>query len=141
MEAQLTLELLLAEDDEGHALLLERALRRGGVRNGLRHFRDGEDLLTFLRRAAEEGEVRGRYLVLVDVQMPRLGGLGLLREFRADPRFRDLPVLVLSSAARAVEAEEACRLGAPVPLVKPLCLDGFLAAVEEVGCGAGIVRG
>ena len=81
-----SLSLLIAEDDEGHATLVQRNLRRGGLLAEVVHLRDGQELLDYVyRRAAwENRRLHGQLALLLDLNMPRLGGFEALQRLKMD---------------------------------------------------------
>jgi CheY-like chemotaxis protein len=108
-----TLRVLLVEDDEDHVFLIRRALADlAGVAVAVEVAADGEQALERLARARFEAGGLPQ-LVLLDLKMPRMGGLEVLGHLRADEITRDLPVVVLTSSEHREDREEALRLGRP----------------------------
>lgn len=133
MSAAPPLQILLVEDDHGHATLLKRTLRRGGLQGEVSCFEDGEDLFDFLRGPQAQANPSECYLLLLDLQLPRMNGLAVLRELRSDEALAGLRVLVLSTTERIHEVREARALGCPNLLTKPLDFDRFRKALEDLG--------
>lgn len=133
MTATPPLVLLLVEDDAGHATLFERTLRRGGMTNTLIRFSDGEQVLAFLREGGRRLEKR--YVLVLDLNLPRIGGLDVLRDLREDPDpgLAKLPAMVLSTTGNPEEAQEARALGCDEFLSKPVDFEGFVAALDGLG--------
>ena len=114
-----TLRVLLVEDDEDHVFLIRRALADlAGVAVAVEVAVDGEQALERLARARFEAGGLPQ-LVLLDLKMPRMGGLEVLGHLRADETTRDLPVVVLTSSEHREDREEALRLGATWFVCKP----------------------
>ncbi len=114
-----TLRVLLVEDDEDHVFLIRRALADlAGVAVAVEVAADGEQALERLARARFEAGGLPQ-LVLLDLKMPRMGGLEVLGHLRADDSTRDLPVVVLTSSEHREDREEALRLGATWFVCKP----------------------
>jgi two-component system, response regulator len=114
-----TLRVLLVEDDEDHVFLIRRALADlAGVAVAVEVAADGEQALERLGRARFEAGGLPQ-LVLLDLKMPRMGGLEVLGHLRADEITRDLPVVVLTSSEHREDREEALRLGATWFVCKP----------------------
>jgi two-component system, response regulator len=114
-----TLRVLLVEDDDDHVFLVRRALADlDGAVVAVEVAADGEQALERLARARFDAGGLPQ-LVLLDLKMPRMGGLEVLRHLRADERTRDLPVVVLTSSEHLEDREEALRLGATWFVCKP----------------------
>jgi two-component system, response regulator len=114
-----TLRVLLVEDDDDHVFLVGRALADlDGAVVAVEVAADGEQALERLARARFDAGCLPQ-LVLLDLKMPRMGGLEVLRHLRADERTRDLPVVVLTSSEHLEDREEALRLGATWFVCKP----------------------
>lgn len=127
--------ILLAEDDEADVMMTERALRANGLLNDVVVARDGVEALDYLRRrGAWEGRSGGLPgLLLLDIKMPRMSGLEVLREIRADPVLKVLPVVMLTSSRESPDVRTAYELGANAYVVKPVDFDEFTSAVGQIG--------
>jgi len=132
MTARPTLRVLLVEDDDDHVFLIRRAFRGlAGVAVTAEVARTGEQALDHLRRVRfEPGGLPE--LILLDLKIPRLDGLEVLRQLRADPTLQSLPVVVLTSSEREDDREQALRLGATWYLCKPLDGARFRAEVQQL---------
>jgi CheY-like chemotaxis protein len=128
--------ILLVEDDPDDEALTLRALRRGGVQHTLVVARDGVEALDYLFGA---GGYAGRDLkvmplvVLLDLKLPRLDGLEVLRRIRAEDRTRLLPVVILTSSDEERDRLEGYRHGANSYVRKPIDYDQFAEAVRQLG--------
>ncbi|MDP2989353.1 MAG: response regulator, partial [Kiritimatiellota bacterium] len=105
--------ILIAEDDEGHTELILEQLRSAGVSNEIIRFRDGQELWDYLmaegwRTSSHDG--RG-FLLLLDIVMPRLDGLEILRRIKTDQQWHDLPVIMLTTTNDPREIESCYTLG------------------------------
>ncbi|MDE2489655.1 MAG: response regulator [Elusimicrobia bacterium] len=127
MSAAQPVEILLVEDSPDDAELTLRALRRR-LANGVVHVRDGEEALSFL---LAEGHAPPR-LILLDLKMPKLGGLEVLARLRAEPRTRTVPVVVLTSSKEEPDVAAAYALGANSYIVKPVGFENFREAVSRI---------
>ena len=127
--------ILIAEDDEGHAILVRQNLLAAGLNNDVRHFRDGQAILDFLfrRGPGPHLEVGRFYLVLLDIRMPKVDGVEVLRRIKADPDLRRLPVIVLTTTDDAREVERCHELGCNVYIQKPVDYDKFAEAIRRLG--------
>ncbi|MEI6029779.1 MAG: response regulator [Synechococcaceae cyanobacterium ELA739] len=128
------LQLLLVEDNTADAELTMDALRAGGLVNTVKWVRDGAEALELLLGNAQEGTPRlDLKLVLLDLRLPRVDGLEVLKRIRADVRTRLLPVVVLTSSQEESDLVRAYDLGANSYLVKPVESEMFMKAVAELG--------
>lgn len=128
-------EILLVEDSDADAELVLRALRKGGVVNKVMRLRDGVEALEFLFREGAFIQRRGAQprLVLLDLKMPRLGGIDVLRRLKTDERTRAIPVVVLTSSAEEQDVAESYRLGVNSYLVKPVEFTAFTSVITKAG--------
>lgn len=136
------LVILLAEDDLGHATLVRRNLQRAGVANAIINVTDGQAALDFVRCAGDyAGRVRGGpLLLLLDINMPRLDGVEALRQLKADPATRQIPVVMLTTTDDPREIARCYALGCSVYVAKPVPYDQFVAAVQQLGLFLQIVQ-
>ena len=134
--------IVLAEDDDGHASLVQRNLERAGLANGLHRLKDGQEALDFLRG---EGDYAGRnpnqpVLVLLDIKMPRVDGIEVLRQIKADPRTALIPVVMLTTTDDPREIQRCYELGCSVYVTKPVDYQGFVEAIKRLGLFLQVVR-
>jgi CheY-like chemotaxis protein len=114
--------ILIAEDDENDALILERALRKGGFKNPFHFCRDGEDVISYLRG---QGHYQNRRIfpfpriLITDLKMPKLNGLEILKWLYHHQECNVIPKVVLTASTQATDIQEAYRWGANSYLVKP----------------------
>ena len=121
--------LLVVEDDPGHAALFLRSLRRAGVKNEVVVLEDGDRALEFLRAEHRPGGD----VMLLDLRLPGLDGIGVLTALRQDSLLTDLPVIMTSTTLDPKE-EEACHmLGCDCFVLKPIRHDAFLEALRRLG--------
>jgi CheY-like chemotaxis protein len=127
--------ILIVEDDEGHAILIRDNLEAAGLRHPIRHFRDGQAVLDFFLDAS--GRVvrghEGAYLVLLDIRMPKVDGIEVLRRLKSDPQLRKLPVIMLTTTDDSREVERCHELGCNVYIQKPVDYDKFSEAIRRLG--------
>ncbi|HTH47594.1 MAG TPA: response regulator [Candidatus Limnocylindria bacterium] len=129
-------EVLLVEDNPRDAEMTLRTLRRRNLANRIVHVKDGQEALDWLLGT---GAYAGRdvdilpKLVLLDLKLPKVDGLEVLRAIRADKRTRTLPVVVLTSSAEERDVVESYHLGVNSYIVKPVDFENFSAAVAELG--------
>ena len=126
--------ILLVDDNEDDVDLTLRALKRGQLTNPVVVARDGQEALDYL---FSEGEYAGEAhpspaVVLLDLNMPRIGGLDVLRRLRADERTRLQPVVVLTTSDEQRDIVDSYRLGANSYVRKPVDIDQFFRAIQEL---------
>jgi CheY-like chemotaxis protein len=116
------LTVLIAEDDDGHATLVRRNLKRAGLRSDPVHLRDGQDALDYVfRRGAWSGRrTHGPLAMILDLNMPRLGGVQVLEQLKTDRDRGRVPVFVLTTTDNPAEINRCYSLGASACLVKPV---------------------
>jgi len=127
--------ILLAEDNENDLELTLTALREKNVANEVAVVRDGAQAWDYL---CAQGPYAGRgegnpAVVLLDLKMPKVDGLELLRRMRQDVRFRAVPVVVLTSSREESDIVQSYQLGVNAFVVKPVAFDEFLDAVKNLG--------
>lgn len=121
--------ILLVEDNADDALLTQRAFRKNHIANEIILARDGVEALEVL--FAKDSELPA--VVLLDLKLPRLDGLEVLRRIRADPRTQLLPVVILTSSREEQDVVGSYRLGANSYVRKPVDFDHFVAATHQLG--------
>ncbi|MFP6558859.1 response regulator [Paraburkholderia sp. B3] len=142
--------IVLIEDDDGHATLVERNLRRSGVSNGFVRFSDGQEALDYFFGSAAAGgagapgvpsrEDLANVVVLLDLRMPRVDGFEVLRRLKADPATASVPVIVLTTTDDPREIERCYELGCNVYITKPVEYDAFIEAVRRLGFFLQVVK-
>jgi CheY-like chemotaxis protein len=123
--------ILIVDDDEGHAILIRENLESAGINNRIVHFRDGQAVLDFFaQRPADDKET---YLALLDIRMPKVDGIEVLRRLKADPKTGKLPVIMLTTTDDTREIERCYALGCNVYIQKPVDYDRFAEAIRRLG--------
>jgi two-component system, response regulator len=136
MNAQKSKHILLVEDNEDDVLLVERAMKKNHIVNEIRVARDGEEALEYL---FHNGELQGKKMVnlpvvtLLDIKMPKVDGLEVLREIRGSEKTNLIPVVVLTSSSEQQDLIESYKLGANSYVRKPVDFDRFLEASKQLG--------
>jgi CheY-like chemotaxis protein len=134
--------ILLAEDDEGHAFLVQQNLADAGLANRVVHVKDGQEALDFIHCAgAHLGRVpNGPLLLLLDINMPRVDGVEVLRRLKGDPTTDELPVIVLTTTDDPREVRRCYELGCSSYVTKPVDYDRFVEAIRRLGLFLSIVQ-
>jgi two-component system, response regulator len=129
-------EILLVEDNPADAELTVRALKKNNIANKIVVVTDGEEALDFIF-------FRGRYsnrktnsyprVILLDLKLPKVGGLEVLAEIKGNPKTRMIPIVVLTSSKEEKDIIESYKLGVNSYIVKPVDFDKFLVSVKDLG--------
>jgi CheY-like chemotaxis protein len=129
-----TLSLLMAEDDEGHAVLVRRSLRRAGLVSDPVHLHDGQELLDYVyhRGRWASRTLHEALAVILDLKMPRLGGMEVLERLKDDDDLARIPVFVLTTTDNPVELDRCYSLGAAACLVKPVDYGAFDEMIQRL---------
>jgi CheY-like chemotaxis protein len=134
--------ILIADDDDGHAFLVEDNLRRGGVNTKFLRFADGQEVLDFLfgRTKEPKFEREHPYLLLLDIRMPKVDGVAVLERIKSDPEMRKLPVIMLTTTEDPREVDRCHKLGCNVYVHKPVSFECFTQALEQLGRFVAMVK-
>jgi CheY-like chemotaxis protein len=128
-------DILLVEDSDADAEMIIRALRKGGVANKLMRVRDGVEAIDFMFREGaftDRSGIQPR-LILLDMKMPRLGGIDVLRRLKANVLTKTTPVVMLTSSAEERDIVESYNLGVNSYLVKPVNFLMFTDVISQAG--------
>jgi two-component system response regulator len=130
------IDILLAEDNAEDAEMTMRALRRNNLVNRLHWVKDGAEALDYLFRSgayAGPDAARPPKLVMLDIKMPKVDGIEVLRRLKADPATRAIPVVVMTSSNEERDVVESYRLGVNSYIVKPVQFEAFVETVAKIG--------
>lgn len=127
--------ILLVEDDPKDIELTLEALGEYNLVNGIEIARDGVEALDYLyRRGTFAERVEGNpVVILLDLKMPRLDGIEVLKQIKSDERMRVVPVVVLTSSRESLDLEECYKLGVNSYVVKPVRFTEFVDAIKQIG--------
>jgi len=127
--------ILVAEDDEAHALLIQSNLERAGISNEQIVFQNGRETLDFLfgRGTGRKREPDKPYLMLLDIRMPKVDGVEVLRQVKADPKLKRMPVIMVTTTDDPREIERCHELGCSSYVTKPVDYDQFVEAIRRLG--------
>jgi CheY-like chemotaxis protein len=136
------LVILLAEDDDGHAQLIRRNLKRAGVVNQVVRVRDGQEALDYLHRRGTfvDRPPRAPLLLLLDINMPRVDGVEVLKAIKADPATAQIPAIMLTTTDDPREVERCYQLGCSVYISKPVRYEDFVEALTRLGMFLEIIK-
>lgn len=123
-------EIVLIEDSEDDAGLIIRALKKHNLANHLLHLHDGEEAMKFL---FSENFRSFPKLILLDLKMPKVDGIEVLRKLKSDELRRVIPVVVLTSSKEERDIVESYKLGVNAYIVKPVDFDKFSLAIRDIG--------
>lgn len=134
--------IILAEDDEGHATLIQKNLKRAGFKNKFLRFIDGQEVLDFLfQRGNGAHRIPGKsYLLLLDIRMPKVDGIEVLRQIKHDPVLNKMPVIMVTTTDDPLEIDSCHSLGCNIYVTKPVEYAKFTDAVEKLGLFLSIVK-
>ncbi len=127
--------IIMIEDDEGHARLIEKNIRRAAVTNEIVPFADGTSALNYLLgpNGSAEVNVGRQFLILLDLNLPDMSGLDILRQIKANGHLKNVPVVVLTTTDDAQEIRNCYDLGANFYITKPVSYEGFANAIRQLG--------
>ena len=128
--------ILMADDDEEDLLLAKRALEACRLANDLHCVRNGEELLDYLYRRGEYAELANSPrpgLILLDLNMPRKDGREALQEIKADPEFRSIPIVILTTSKAEEDIYRTYDLGANSYITKPVTFNSLVEVMQSLG--------
>jgi CheY-like chemotaxis protein len=135
-------QIVMIEDDEGHALLIEKNIRRAGVNNPITPFGNGAEALKFLFGPDGSGLVnKGKpLLVLLDLNLPDMTGVDVLKRVKSNDHLRRVPVVVLTTTDDAAEIQRCYDLGCNVYITKPVNYENFANAIRQLGLFFSVIQ-
>jgi CheY-like chemotaxis protein len=136
MENLEKVEILLAEDNDRDAEMTLRALRKNNLGNSVHRVKDGAEALDFLFRTGEYADREPDSLprlILLDLKMPKLDGIEVLKRIKSEERMRSLPVVIMTSSNEERDVVESYRLGVNSYIVKPIDFPKFIEVVASIG--------
>ncbi len=134
--------IVMIEDDEGHARLIERNIRRSGVNNEIISFGNGTEAKKYLFGDSGTGPLHsGRaLLILLDLNLPDMTGMEILREIKRDKYLRTSPVVVLTTTDDSQEIKRCYELGCNVYITKPVNYESFANAIRQLGLFFSVIQ-
>jgi DNA-binding response OmpR family regulator len=127
--------IVMVEDDEGHARLIEKNVRRAGVNNEIVPFTNGNEALDYILGTDRTGDnIQNRYmLILLDLNLPDMSGLDILEKVKSNAHAKRLPVVILTTTDDEREIQRCYDMGANVYITKPVDYDSFANAIRQLG--------
>lgn len=134
--------IIMVEDDQGHARLIEKNIRRAGVNNELIAFVNGASALEYLLGSDGSGEISSRrqLLVLLDLNLPDMAGVDVLTSIKNNVHLKRTPVVVLTTTDDSREIQNCYDLGANVYITKPVNYEGFSNAIRQLGLFFSVIQ-
>jgi CheY-like chemotaxis protein len=136
--SQIPVEIVMIEDDPGHARLIEKNIRRAGVNNAIVHFESGTAALRHLFEPAIRNN--GPLLVLLDLNLPDMSGTDILEKIKSDDRLKHAPVVILTTTDDQREIQRCYALGCNVYITKPVEYETFATAIRQLGLFLSIMQ-
>ena len=134
--------IVMVEDDEGHARLIERNIRRSGVNNEILPFSNGTDAVRYLLGTDGTGaSQKGRaLLILLDLNLPDMSGIEILRQIKDNKYLKTTPVVVLTTTDDSHEVKRCYELGCNVYITKPVNYESFANAIRQLGLFFSVIQ-
>jgi CheY-like chemotaxis protein len=138
----LPVTIIMIEDDEGHARLIERNIRRSGVNNEIKPFTNGTDAVNYLFGADGSGENHKGHalLILLDLNLPDMTGIEILRQVKENKFLKSAPVVILTTTDDSHEIKRCYELGANVYITKPVNYESFANAIRQLGLFFSVIQ-
>ena len=138
----LPVKIIMIEDDEGHARLIERNIRRSGVNNDILPFVNGTEAVSYLFGADGEGLAhKGEaLLILLDLNLPDMTGIDILKRVKESRYLKSTPVVVLTTTDDAIEIKRCYELGCNVYITKPVNYESFANAIRQLGLFFSVIQ-
>ncbi len=127
--------ILIAEDDMGHAGLIMKNLKNSTIKNKMLHFRNGKEVLNFLfkKREMPYKEENESYILLLDIRMPKIDGIEVLRQIKLSNELSEIPVVIVTTTDNPRTIKECQELGCNQYVVKPINYDNFVETINKLG--------
>ncbi len=126
--------IVIGEDDKGHALLIKKNLERSGISNPIVHLEDGQQIIDYFYEKLNNGQLyKSGYILLLDIQMPKLGGIEVLNKLKSHSELRKVPVIMITTTDNPKEIEECHNLGCSSYIVKPIDYTKFIDIIKRLG--------
>ena len=135
------IKILIAEDDDGHASLIRRNLQRAGIINEIVRFQDGNEVVEYLFQSGEVKRENGLpLLLLLDIRMPKMDGVDVLKKLKQDPELKKMPVIMITTTDDPREVDKCHDLGCSSYVIKPVDYEQFVEAIKQLGMFLKVVK-
>ncbi|MDD4991423.1 MAG: response regulator [Paludibacter sp.] len=136
------LVILIAEDDDGHAELIHEGLVDSGVRNRIARFPNGQEVWNFLSQTGGDvvRDPEKNYLLLLDINMPIMDGIEVLKRMKSDNDLKDIPVIMLTTTDDPREVEVCYKIGCNIYINKPVDFVKFTDTLKRLGLFLQVVK-
>jgi CheY-like chemotaxis protein len=126
--------ILIAEDDDGHFLLIKKHLKEMGFKSRVIRFIDGQEILDFLLEYDKKEDDTGQhnYLLILDIRMPKMNGIEVLEQIKKYPKLKTIPVVMLTSSDSPVDIKRCAKIGCNDYVIKPLDKENFREVINKV---------
>jgi CheY-like chemotaxis protein len=131
-DAGIMIQVLLVEDDPGDVLITQEAFEENKVRNQLNVVNDGVKALAYLRREGDYADALRPDLILLDLNLPRMGGHEVLEQIKSDTNLQRIPVVVLTTSDAEEDVLRSYNLHANAYVTKPVDFERFLSVVRQI---------
>ncbi|WP_353643287.1 response regulator [Mesorhizobium sp. WSM2239] len=133
--------IIMVEDDEGHARLIEKNIRRAGVRNEIVSFPDGTSAMAHLFGSDGSARHLGQaLLILLDLNLPDMSGVEILRRLKANEHLKRAPVVILTTTDDQHEIQRCYDLGCNVYITKPVDYESFAHSIRQLGLFFSVIQ-
>ena len=132
--------IVMIEDDEGHATLIRKNLKRSGIANEMLHLHDGAQAVEYFYGKDSASAPHDKTLVLLDLNLPEIDGYEVLRRLKSEERTKTIPVIVLTTTDNPREIDRCYQMGCNVYITKPVEYESFTSAVQKLGLMLAVVK-
>ena len=132
--------IVMVEDDEGHARLIEKNLRRAGIGNDMTHIANGAEAIEFFFGKDGGNQKHEQTLLLLDLNLPEIDGYEIIKRMKGDERTKAIPIIVLTTTDNPREIDRCYDLGCNVYITKPVEYDNFSDAIRKLGLMLAVVK-
>lgn len=142
METKRQLSIIIAEDDDGHAELVRDALVESGIRNSIIRFPDGLQTWKFLEKEAlhDMENYNKAFLLLLDINMPEINGVEVLKRIKEHPKLKSIPVVMLTTTDDPDEIDQCYKLGCNIYITKPVDFLKFSEKLRRLGLFLQVIK-